>query len=77
MEGLLTVLQYLQVFYGQILMYLIIHLFIYALMKFGNCLKMIKIEQNMELLQTVCKNIILTLVHLLVLLCELSVYFVL
>jgi len=49
---------------------------VYALLMFGNCLKMIKIDENMELLQIVCKNIILTLMHLLVLLCELSVYLV-
>ena len=71
MDGLLTVSKYLQAFYGQILMYLIIHIIIYALLMFGNCLKMIKIDQNMDFWQ------ILTLVHLLVLLCELSAYLVL
>jgi len=30
-------------------MYLIIHVFMYALLMFGNCLRMIMIEQNMEL----------------------------
>jgi hypothetical protein len=45
---------------------------------FGNSLKMIKMDQNTsELWQIVCKNKILALLHLLVLLCELSVYLVL
>jgi hypothetical protein len=78
MDGLLNVLHYMQAFYGQILMYLIIHVCIYALLTFGNCLKMIKINQNMlQLCQIVGKNLTLTLVHLLVLLCEMSVHLVL
>ena len=52
--------------------YLIIHLgSIYALSMFSNSLKMIKAYRNMShLQQTVCKNTVLTLVDLLVRLCE-------
>ena len=52
--------------------YLIIHLyFIYALLLFSNSLKMIKAYRNMsELQQILCQNVVLTLVHLLFLLCE-------
>jgi hypothetical protein len=40
---------------------------------FSNSLKVIKIDQNMSVLwQTVCKNIILTLVHLFILLREMK-----
>jgi hypothetical protein len=41
----------------------------------SNSLKMIKLNRNMsELGQILCKNIILPLVHLLVLLCELFIF---
>ena len=53
-------------------MYVVSHLcFVCALLIFNNALKMIKIDRNMsELRKIVCKNIILTLVLLLVLLCN-------
>ena len=54
-------------------MYLTIHVFIYALFMLRNSLKMIKIDRNMsELCKIVCKNMICTLVHLLVLLHEMQ-----
>jgi hypothetical protein len=41
---------------------------------FSNSLKMITVDRNMsELRQTMCKNVMLTLMHLLVLLCELFI----
>ena len=71
MDGLLNILC-LQTFYGQILMYVIMHLFfIHALSIFSNSLNMIEIDQNMsEFFWIVCKSITLALVHLLVLFYE-------
>jgi hypothetical protein len=53
-------------------MYVVIHLcFVCALLIFNNSLKVIKIDRNVsELKKIVCKNIILTSVLLLVLLCN-------
>jgi len=59
-------------------MYLIIRLFIYALMMLSNSLKMIQTDRNKSQVRwIVCKYIILTSVHLCVLLYELSVHSVL
>jgi hypothetical protein len=57
--------------YAQMLTYLIIHVFTYALFILRNPLRMIKIYRNMsELWEIVCKNIICILVYLFVLLYE-------
>ena len=54
-------------FYVQMLLYLIIHVFIYALFTLSNSLRMTKIDRNVsELWEIVCKNIISTLVCFLV-----------
>jgi hypothetical protein len=42
------ILQYLHKFNAQMLMYLIIHVFIYALIMLSNSLWMIKIDRNMS-----------------------------
>jgi hypothetical protein len=68
-----NILYYLQAFYIQIFNVLKIHLcFTYALLMSGDSLQIIKIDRNLfELRQIVCKKNNLTLVHLLVLTCEL------
>jgi len=59
---------YMQIFYEQILMYVVIHpCFVFALLMSSNSMKIIKIDGNvLELWQVVCKSVILTPVLLLV-----------